>query len=69
MELSPFPELAGDHNFPEKLRDIVPFLNHLCHMPSHIDIQIGNYEESTKSNKKGTLAGLKYFNYRTNTDQ
>lgn len=41
MEMSATPEVAlmpADH-----LRDLVPDAGHLCHMPSHLDILVGDY--------------------------
>ena len=43
MEMSPVPEKAlkaGD-----ALRELVPDAGHLIHMPTHIDIQCGNYQD------------------------
>lgn len=57
MEMSPTPEkalMAGD-----RLRDLVPDAGHLIHMPTHIDIQCGNYRDVLYWNQKGIEADLK----------
>ncbi|KAJ5401331.1 uncharacterized protein N7487_007227 [Penicillium crustosum] len=59
IEMSPTPELginAADH-----LRDLVPDAGHLKHMPTHLDILIGDWRRSIASNHKSTLADDKYF--------
>ncbi|KRX02826.1 hypothetical protein PPERSA_04029 [Pseudocohnilembus persalinus] len=65
-ELSSEPEKALDENFSQKLRDIVPESGHLCHMPSHIEILCGKYQQSIESNLKGIAADDKYFEYIKN---
>ena len=54
MEASPWPELALPAA--DALRDRIPGSGHLVHMPSHIDIQIGRYDEAIRANEKGILA-------------
>ncbi len=57
MEMSPTPEkalVAGD-----RLRELVPDAGHLIHMPTHIDIQCGEYRDSLHWNQKGIEADLK----------
>lgn len=57
MEMSPTPEkalMAGDH-----LRELVPDAGHLIHMPTHIDIQCGEYRDALHWNQKGIEADLK----------
>jgi tetratricopeptide (TPR) repeat protein len=57
MEMSPTPEkalAAGD-----RLRDLVPDAGHLIHMPTHIDIQCGEYHDALYWNQKGIEADLK----------
>ncbi|KAL2698338.1 hypothetical protein AAEP93_011048 [Penicillium crustosum] len=59
IEMSPTPELginAADH-----LRDLVPDAGHIHHMPTHLDILIGDWRRSISSNHKSTLADDKYF--------
>ena len=57
MEMSPTPEkalIAGD-----RLRELVPDAGHLIHMPTHIDIQCGEYRDALHWNQKGIEADLK----------
>jgi len=57
MEMSPTPEkafMAGD-----RLRELVPDAGHLIHMPTHIDIQCGEYRDALYWNQKGIEADLK----------
>ena len=57
MEMSPTPEkalVAGDY-----LRELVPDAGHLIHMPTHIDIQCGEYHDTLYWNQKGIVADLK----------
>jgi len=57
MEMSPTPEKAltvGD-----RLRELVPDAGHLIHMPTHIDIQCGEYRDALHWNQKGIEADLK----------
>lgn len=52
MEMSPFPEKAlkaGD-----ALRELVPDAGHLIHMPTHIDVQCGNYRDVWHWNRRAT---------------
>jgi hypothetical protein len=59
IEMSPSPELginAADH-----LRDLVPDAGHIHHMPTHLDILIGDWRRSIASNYKSTIADDKYF--------
>ncbi|MDA8585303.1 hypothetical protein N9L47_03435 [Rhodobacteraceae bacterium] len=57
MEMSQTPELAlkaGD-----VLRDLVPDAGHLIHMPTHIDIQCGHYQNVYAWNRKAIIADRK----------
>ncbi len=57
MEMSPIPEKAlkaGD-----ALRDLVPDAGHLIHMPTHIDIQCGHYENVVRWNLLATKVDRK----------
>lgn len=59
IEMSSTPELginAADH-----LRDLVPDAGHIHHMPSHLDILVGDWRRSIASNYKSTLADDKFF--------
>jgi tetratricopeptide (TPR) repeat protein len=58
MEMSQTPEIAlvaADH-----LRTLIPDAGHLVHMPSHLDILIGDYRRAIASNADACLADEKY---------
>ena len=60
MEMSPTPEKAlkaGD-----VLRTLVPDAGHLVHMPTHIDVLCGHYQNVVHWNEKAIEADLKYYN-------
>lgn len=57
MEMSPTPEKAlkaGD-----ALRELVPDAGHLMHMPTHIDVQCGHYQDVLHWNRKATQVDRK----------
>ena len=59
MEMSPFPELAlraGD-----KLRTLVPDAGHLIHMPTHIDVLCGHYQDVLVDNQRASVADRKFL--------
>lgn len=59
MEMSKSPELAlvaADH-----LRNLIPESGHLVHMPSHLDILVGDYRRAIASNADACLADEKYL--------
>jgi tetratricopeptide (TPR) repeat protein len=59
MEMSPHPELAlkaGD-----ALRTLVPAAGHLVHMPTHIDVLCGHYQNVVHWNEEAVKADLIYF--------
>ena len=59
MEMSKTPELAlvaADH-----LRDLIPDAGHLVHMPSHLDILVGDYRRAIASNADACIADEKYL--------
>ncbi|MBE1616043.1 hypothetical protein IDF54_14405, partial [Flavobacterium sp. SaA2.13] len=58
IEMYPTPEkgiYAADH-----LRDLVPDAGHIHHMPTHLDILIGDWRASIRSNYRSTLADDRY---------
>jgi len=59
IEMSPTPELGI--NVADQLRGLVPDAGHVQHMPTHLDILIGDWRRSLDSNYKSTLADDKYF--------
>jgi tetratricopeptide (TPR) repeat protein len=54
MEASPFPAKALAAA--DSLRNRIPGAGHLVHMPSHIDIRLGHYQDAILANRKAILA-------------
>ena len=50
VEASPRPELAAAAA--DVLRDRIPGVGHLLHMPSHIDIRTGKYDAAVRANER-----------------
>jgi len=44
----------------DRLRDLQPGLGHNVHMPSHIDVRVGNWREAVISNEKAIKADAEY---------
>ncbi|CAJ2509328.1 Uu.00g143540.m01.CDS01 [Anthostomella pinea] len=59
MEMSPTPEAAIDAA--NTLRDLVPHAGHLNHMPTHIDVLVGDYQNAIESNQKAIVADDIFF--------
>ncbi|KAI0902757.1 TPR domain protein [Ustulina deusta] len=59
MEMSSTPEAALDAA--NTLRDLVPHAGHLNHMPTHIDVLVGDYQAAIDSNQKAILADEVFF--------
>lgn len=57
MEMSPTPEKALSAG--DCLRELVPDAGHLIHMPTHIDMQCGEYRDTLYWNQRGIEADLK----------
>jgi tetratricopeptide (TPR) repeat protein len=61
MEMSPFPQLAlraGD-----RLREIVPDGGHLMHMPTHLDVLCGHYNDVLVHNQRALAVDRKFLGY------
>ncbi|NNE43512.1 MAG: tetratricopeptide repeat protein [Gemmatimonadetes bacterium] len=58
MEASPEPSLALPAA--NRLRESMPGAGHLVHMPSHIDVLVGDYEASIIANQKALEADAEY---------
>jgi tetratricopeptide (TPR) repeat protein len=54
MEASPYPERALAAA--DSLRNRIPGAGHLVHMPSHIDIRLGQYNAAIEANQKAIIA-------------
>lgn len=59
MEMSPFPEKAL--KAADVLRSLVPDAGHLVHMPTHIDVLVGNYHDALHWNQAAIAADRKYL--------
>ncbi|KAI1173427.1 TPR domain protein [Nemania sp. FL0916] len=59
MEMSHTPEAAL--NAANALRDRVPHAGHLRHMPTHIDVLVGDYQAAIDSNQKAIRADGVFF--------
>ncbi|MAC78632.1 MAG: hypothetical protein CML66_11290 [Rhodobacteraceae bacterium] len=59
MEMSPWPEKALKAS--DVLRTLVPDAGHLVHMPTHIDILCGDYQNVVLWNEQAVAADLKYY--------
>ena len=64
LEASPHPERADAAA--DRLRDLQPGLAHLVHMPSHIDVRRGRWEEAERANEKAIAADEAYRRVRPN---
>ncbi|HWF50072.1 MAG TPA: hypothetical protein VG294_05430 [Solirubrobacteraceae bacterium] len=60
MEMSPHPEQALDAA--NALRGLVPDAGHLVHMPTHIDVLVGDYERVIEGNERAIVADERYVN-------
>lgn len=58
VEASPHPEKADAAA--DRLRDLQPGLGHLVHMPSHIDVRRGRWDEAILANAKAMAADNRY---------
>jgi tetratricopeptide (TPR) repeat protein len=58
LEASPHPERAA--LAAATLRDLQPGLGHMVHMPSHIDVRLGNWQQAIEANEKAIAADAKY---------
>ena len=59
MEMSPYPEIALPAA--DRLRTLVPDGSHLLHMPTHLDMAVGDYRSAIRSNEEAIVADNKYF--------
>ena len=58
VEASPFPERADAAA--DRLRNLTPGLEHLVHMPSHIDVRRGRWEQAIVANENAIAAEAAY---------
>jgi len=58
VEASAHPEKAAAPA--DRLRDLAPGLGHLVHMPSHIDVRLGQWKKASVANEKAIVADDAY---------
>jgi tetratricopeptide (TPR) repeat protein len=58
VEASPHPEKADVAA--DRLRDLEPALGHMVHMPSHIDVRRGRWQDAVTANEKAIAADVAY---------
>ncbi len=56
VEASPAPERAVASG--DLLRDLAPAIGHLTHMPAHVFLRVGRYEDAAEANRRGIAADL-----------
>lgn len=61
MEMSPTPEAALPAA--DALRGLVPDAGHLLHMPTHIDVLLGDYERVVADNERAIVADERYLEH------
>jgi tetratricopeptide (TPR) repeat protein len=66
MEMSPSPETALPAA--DALRDLVPDAGHLVHMPTHIDVLLGDYERVVADNRRAVEADERYVAFAGRRD-
>jgi len=59
MEMSPTPEKALRAG--SALRELIPDAGHLLHMPTHLEVQCGGYEDTLYWNERAMAADRKYL--------
>jgi tetratricopeptide (TPR) repeat protein len=59
LEASPHPEKAD--SAADRLRDLMPGVDHLVHMPSHIDVRRGRWQQAVLTNEKAIAAEKAYW--------
>lgn len=59
MEASPTPEVALPAA--NRLRDAMPGAGHLVHMPSHIDVLVGDYEKVITTNQRAIEQDIEFL--------
>lgn len=58
VEASPLPEKAVEAA--DRLRELQPGLGHMVHMPSHIDVRLGRWQQAIQANEKAIAADASY---------
>lgn len=58
IEASKNPEKARDVS--DRLRDLMPGVGHMVHMPSHIDVLLGRWHDAVQANDRAIAADIAY---------
>jgi tetratricopeptide (TPR) repeat protein len=58
FDSTPNPERASEAA--DRLRNLVPGIGHLLHMPSHIDVRLGHWQEAMLTNERAIAADHAY---------
>jgi len=58
LEGSQYPERAADAA--DRLRTLAPAIGHLVHMPSHIDVRLGRWQQAVDTNEQAIAADHAY---------
>jgi tetratricopeptide (TPR) repeat protein len=58
VEASPSPEKSAAAA--DRLRKLAPGLGHLVHMPSHIDLRLGQWQKAVEANERAITADTQY---------
>jgi tetratricopeptide (TPR) repeat protein len=58
LEASPRPQDAADAA--DRLRNLVPDAGHMVHMPSHIDVRLGQWQKGAEANLRAMAADERY---------
>ncbi|MDX1968118.1 MAG: hypothetical protein SFV23_13165 [Planctomycetaceae bacterium] len=58
LEASPSPDRAA--GAADRLRNLQPGLGHMVHMPSHIDVRLGRWQQAIAANEKAIVADARY---------
>ena len=66
MEMSPTPEAALPAA--DALRTLVPDAGHLVHMPTHIDVLCGAYQDAVFWNRQAVRADMKWYDHAGGMD-
>ena len=67
MESSPYPEVAEPAA--DRLIDLIPAAGHLVHMPSHIWMQTGRYDDSADCNRRAAALDDAWFEADPNAQE
>ena len=67
MEASPWPEIAEPAA--DRLINLIPAAGHLVHMPSHIWMQTGRYDDSANCNRKAAALDDAWFEDNPNATE